>query len=174
MTDVEDKIKETKNWLDLSVAFIEIDLVILGFILTFSSPTPIIIYLLLIAFPMFVTNVSANSTLMYEYQHEQDLKKIKRWAVFSEYTFGIGYTLMLCAFAIYVYVVIDIIAPFILIVSAWILLYFYTGLKAMTFGKKEKFAMFRSFKKVIWLILEGLVLVMLFLDYTAILNWIPN
>ena len=98
----ESKQINVKDWINLSSVMIGAVLTILALI--WQVPTNGIIsasYLLMISFIFFVNSVSTNSKANFEKQHGNITEqKLKRWMLFAEYTFGIGFTCVICAFAI--------------------------------------------------------------------------
>ena len=127
MSDTETQVK---NWLLLSVELIGVTLTILTLMWTFDTLIPIVSYMLLVAFIIFINAVTTNSKLIYEAAHDADKEILRKWESFAEYSFGIGFTLVICAFAVGAYVILgeDLIGPTLFMGSAWIIMMRRVGL----------------------------------------------
>ncbi|MHA1728250.1 MAG: hypothetical protein ACTSWY_05920 [Promethearchaeota archaeon] len=171
MTDAE---IQTKNWLLLSVELIGVTLTILTLMWTLQTLIPIVSYLLLISFIIFINAVTTNSKYIYEATKGSEQEVLRRWELFAEYSFGIGFTLLICSFAITSYAVLgeDIIAPTLFLGAAWLIMLIYNALNEKTKGNVKKLAAFRNFKRDFWLFIEVAVLILLYLDKFGILSWI--
>ena len=170
MSDTETQVK---NWLLLSVELIGVTLTILTLMWTFGIQIRIVSYMLLIAFIIFINAVTTNSKLIYEAAHKAEARILRKWESFAEYSFGIGFTLVICAFAIGAYVIMnkDLVGPTLFMGSAWIIMIIYNGINAATKGTTKKLAALRDFKRMLWLIMELVVLILLYLDWFGVVVW---
>ena len=169
----DDKHINVKDWINLSSVMIGAVLTIMALI--WQVPTEGIIsasYLLLISFIFFVNSVSTNSKANFEKKHGNITdQKLKRWMDFAEYTFGIGFTCVICAFAIlgYEYLInfsgvrlLSLFLPITFILVALVLMFMYNII-----NYDGKLSAFKSIKRNIWAILEVACLVIIIIDYIS-------
>ena len=162
-----------KDWINLSSVMIGAVLTIMALI--WQVPTEGIItasYLLLVSFIFFVNSVSTNSKANFEQKHgDITEQKLKRWMLFAEYTFGIGFTCVICAFAIlgYEYLInfsgvrlLSLFLPVTFIIVALILMFMYNII-----NYDGKLSAFKSIKRNLWAILEVACLVVIIIDYVS-------
>ncbi|MCP4763615.1 MAG: hypothetical protein GY870_17720 [archaeon] len=166
--------KETRNWLNLSIELLGVTLTVLILMWSLMDIIPSVSYILLGIIPIFVNSIAVNSTLISDSAKKKDSKFLRKMETFAGLTFGLGYTGLLCAFAIIAYAVMnqDIIAPMILMVSAWIMMVLY---HIVYFEKKPgsvKRSFFKNLKRLLWLSIEALTIFILYLDYINVYNWI--
>lgn len=170
-----------RNWVAISSAMIGVTLTILILIVTLlgglGGGTPfnylgnkVIIYLLLVAFVLFVNAVTTNARVLYEMARASEETFVNRWIKFAEFSFGLGFTLVVITFALTTYIYVDILASTILMVVAWIIMFIYTFLNDPT--DKSVFAALRSWKRNFWFIIELVGLVFLYLDAFLIIPWV--
>lgn len=165
-----------KDWINLSSVMIGAVLTILALI--WQIPTEGIIsasYLLMLSFIFFVNSVSTNSKANFEKQHGNiTAQKLKRWMLFAEYTFGIGFTCVVCAFAIlgYEYLInfagvrlLSLLLPITFIIVALVLMFMYNVI-----NYDGKLSAFMSVKRNLWAILEVACLVIIVIDYISRFN----
>lgn len=102
-------------------------------------------------------------------------KRINRFVVFAEYSFGLGFTLVIVAFSVlgYEYLLdfagrelISLILPIAFLLTAWIIIFIYNIINY--FGKP--FKALRSIKRMIWIILELICLVLIIFDFFEIIT----
>ena len=169
-----------KDWINLSSVMIGAVLTILALI--WQVPTEGIVsatYLLLVSFIFFVNSVSTNSKANFEKEHgDITEQKLKKWMIFAEYTFGIGFTCVICAFAIlgYEYLInfqgvrlLSLFLPIVFIVAALVLMFLYNIINF-----DGKLSAFKSIKRNLWAILEIACLVVIVIDYISrSINGIP-
>lgn len=162
-----------KDWINLSSVMIGAVLTIMALI--WQVPTEGIIsasYLLLVSFIFFVNSVSTNSKANFEKKHGTITdQKLNRWMLFAEYTFGIGFTCVICAFAIlgYEYLIsfsgvrlLSLLLPVTFIVVALVLMFMYNMI-----NYDGKLSAFKSIKRNLWAILEVACLVVIVIDYVS-------
>jgi len=92
-----------KDWIILSTTMIGAVLTILALIWQFKPSYGIITvtFLLMLSFILFVNSVSANSKANFELKSKNlPEKQVFRFVAFAEYTFGLGFTLVMTAFSI--------------------------------------------------------------------------
>ena len=128
----------------------------------------------MISFILFVNSVSSNSRANFEVKSDEfDEKKIKRFVSFAEYTFGMGFTLVIIGFSIlgYVYlldfighVLYALLLPIVFLAVAWIMIIIYNTINYS--GKS--FKGLRSIKRNLWVIMEFICLAALFIDFFLI------
>ncbi|TFF63813.1 MAG: hypothetical protein EU521_00200 [Promethearchaeota archaeon] len=165
-----------KDWIVLSTTMIGIVLTILALIWQSVPSSGIVVatFLLMLSFILFVNSVSANSKAAFEARNsEMDIEKIKHFVSFAEYTFGLGFTLVIVAFALlgYKYLIdfigktlITFILPISFLLTAWILIMIYNSINYSEKG----FKILRSLKRNIWIFMELGALVVITLDYLDI------
>ena len=126
-----------RNWVAISSAMIGVTLTILILIITLlggegttfdTLGNRIIIYLLLVAFVLFVNAVTTNARVLYEMARASEESFVNKWIKFAEFSFGLGFTLVIVTFALTTYIYVDILASTILMVVAWIIMFIYTFL----------------------------------------------
>jgi len=162
-----------KDWINLSSVMIGAVLTILALI--WQVPTDGIIsasYLLMISFIFFVNSVSTNSKANFEQQQGNITEqKLNRWMLFAEYTFGIGFTCVICAFAIlsYEYLIsfsgvrlLSLFLPITFIIVTLFLMFMYNII-----NYDGKLSAFKSIKRNLWAILEIACLVIIIIDYLS-------
>ena len=100
----EEKTKiNVRDWITLSTVMIGAVLTILALIWQEPPPSGIVTstFLLLISFVFFVNSVSANSKAYFEAtQGNASDRQIERFVKFAEYTFGLGFTLVISGFSL--------------------------------------------------------------------------
>ena len=177
---MEEKNKNTilnvKDWIILSTTMIAAVLTILALIWQVPPTRGIVTvtFLLMISFILFVNSVSSNSRANFEVKSDEfDEKKIKRFVSFAEYTFGMGFTLVIIGFSIlgYVYlldfighVLYALLLPIVFLAVAWIMIIIYNTINYS--GKS--FKGLRSIKRNLWVIMEFICLAALFIDFFLI------
>ena len=177
---MEEKSKTTvlnvKDWIVLSTTMIAAVLTILALIWQVPPTRGIVsvTFLLMVAFILFVNSVSSNSKASFELKVEDfDEIKVNRFVSFAEYTFGMGFTLVIIGFSILGYVyLLDFIGhslyalllPIVFLVVAWILIIIYNTINYSGFSFKG----LRSLKRNMWILMEFISLVAIFLDFFLI------
>jgi hypothetical protein len=168
----EEKIN-VRDWIILSTTMIGAVLTILALIWQFPPTRGIVTttFLLMLSFILFVNSVSANSRAKFELRLKNfDLKKVNRFVSFAEYTFGLGFTLVIIGFSVlgYMYLMeftLESIYAFILPVTfllvAWILIFIYNSINYS--GKSIKGL--RSMKRNLWIFIELGSLAAIIVDY---------
>ena len=169
-------ILNVKDWIVLSTTMIAAVLTILALIWQVPPARGIVsvTFLLMVSFILFVNSVSANSKASFELKLEDfDEIKVKRFVGFAEYTFGMGFTLVIIGFSIlgYVYLLdfighslFALLLPIVFLVVAWIMIIIYNTINYS--GKS--FKGLRSIKRNLWVIMEFTGLVAIFLDFFLI------
>ncbi len=172
----QNKILNVRDWIILSTTMIAAVLTILALIWQVPPTRGIVTatFLLMVSFILFVNSVSANSRASFELKLEDfDEIKINRLVSFAEYTFGMGFTLVIIGFSIlgYVYlldfigqVLYTLLLPIVFLVVAWILIIIYN---VINYSGKS-FKALRSIKRNLWIIMEFISLVAIFLDFFLI------
>jgi len=132
-------------------------------------------FLLLLSFILFVNSVSANSKANFEIKSKKmPEKQIFRFVTFAEYTFGLGFTLVITAFSIlgYKYFVdfagrtlIALILPTSFMIVAWLMILIYNTINY----SGRPFKTIRSLKRNLWIILELICLLSIVLDFFEII-----
>jgi hypothetical protein len=169
----DDKEINVKDWINLSSVMIGAVLTILALIWQVPIKGVIsVTYLLILSFIFFVNSVSTNSKANFEKrQGNITNQKLNRWMLFAEYTFGIGFTCVICAFAIlgYEYLIdyggvrlLSLFLPITFIVVALILMFTYNIINF-----DGKLSAFMSIKRNLWAILEVACLVIIVIDYIS-------
>ncbi|MFX1535553.1 MAG: hypothetical protein ACFFDI_15115 [Promethearchaeota archaeon] len=165
-----------RNWVAISSAMIGVTLTILILIMTLfpsgfdNLGTKLIVYLLLISFVLFVNSVTTNSRVLYELARQSPEGFVNKWVKFAEFSFGLGFTLVIITFALTAYLIVDIIASTILMLVAWIVMFIYSFLNDPT--DTSVFAALRSWKRNLWFIIELVGLIFLYLDAFGIIPWL--
>ena len=165
-----------KDWIVLSTTMIAAVLTILALIWQVPPTRGIVTvtFLLMVSFILFVNSVSSNSRAAFEVKSEDfDEIKVKRFVSFAEYSFGMGFTLVIIGFSIlgYVYlldfigqVLYALLLPIVFLVVAWIMIIIYNTINYS--GKS--FKGLRSIKRNLWVIMEFICLVAIFVDFFLI------
>ena len=128
----------------------------------------------MLSFIFFVNSVTANSKAHFEANlGGVSEERISRFVTFAEYSFGLGFTLVITGFSIlgYEYLLvyagrelITLILPIAFLVTAWIIIFIYNVINYS--GKALK--AIRSFKRNLWILLELICLVIIIFDFFEI------
>jgi hypothetical protein len=165
-----------RDWITLSTVMIGAVLTILALIWQVPPPSGIVTstFLLLISFVFFVNSVSANSKAHFEAtQGNSTQKQIQRFVRFAEYSFGLGFTLVISGFSLlgYEYLlfsagreIITLMLPISFLVIAWAMIFIYN---IISFTGKTLKAI-RSIKRNLWIFLELIVLVVIIFDFLEV------
>ena len=168
-----------KDWIIISTTLIGVNLTILALIWQ-ARPTQgiyTVSLFLMLSFILFINSVSANSKANFEVQSGNSTnEKILKFVSFAEYSFGLGFTLIINGFSILSYKYLQdfigmnnimvLIIPIAFLVTAWIMILIYNGINYS--GKAFKGV--RSLKRNLWMILELICLVMIILDFFNIIS----
>jgi hypothetical protein len=129
----------------------------------------------MISFIFFVNSVSANSKAQFEAnQVKIPEERIKRFVTFAEYSFGLGFTLVITGFTIlgYGYLLdyvgrelVTLFLPVIFLVTTWVIIFIYNLINYM--GKP--LGAIRSLKRNLWIFLELICLIIIIFDFFEIL-----
>lgn len=173
----EGKELNVKDWITLSSVMIGAVLTILALIWQQPPPSGIVLstFLLMISFIFFVNSVSTNSKAYFEAKAGKiSDQKLEKWTFFAEYTFGVGFTCVICAFAIlgYEYLIVflggrfllALILPITFIVTALCLMIIYNVI-----NYDGTLAAFKNMKRNIWAIIEIVCIVFIILDFAGII-----
>ena len=172
----QNTILNVRDWIVLSTVMIGAVLTILALVWQVPPTRGIVTvtFLLMVAFILFVNSVSSNSRAQFELKLEDfDEIKVNRFVSFAEYTFGMGFTLVIIGFSIlgYVYlldfvghVLYALLLPIVFLVVAWIMSIIYNTINYS--GKS--FKGLRSIKRNLWVIMELICLVAIFVDFFLI------
>jgi len=162
-----------KDWITLSTVMIGAVLTILALIWQAPPPNGIVssTFLLMLSFIFFVNSVSANSKAHFEANlGDVDNERINRFVTFAEYSFGLGFTLVIIGFSIlgYEYLlvyagreIITLILPITFLGTAWIVIFIYNLINY--FGKP--LGAIRSLKRNLWVLIEIFCLIIIALDF---------
>ena len=160
-----------KNWVEISSVMIGVSLTVLtlmiGFLPLDSIFMRVCVWALLLAVILFTNAVTTNAKTMYEMARDSPQNIIERWVKFAEFSFGLGFTMLISAFAFVSYKMVDIIAPTTLLVSAWLIMMLYTHLDAA--HPDLRFKWLRSLKRNVWFLIELGVLLLIYIDWLNIL-----
>ena len=169
----ESKELNVNDWITLSSVMIGAVLTILALIWQ-ATPTRGIVsasFLLLISFIFFVNSVTTNSKAKFEaISGKTSETKVKQWITFAEYSFGIGFTLVVCGFSIlgYEYLMdftsqglLALLLPIVYIAITIIVMFIYNFINS---GSP-----IGNLKRNIWVIIELAVLVLIILDFLAVI-----
>jgi len=167
-----------KDWITLSTVMIGAVLTILALIWQLPTLDGIVTstFLLMLSFIFFVNSVSANSKAHFEANSgDTSEERIKRFVTFAEYSFGLGFTLVIIAFSVlgYEYLlfyagreIITLILPIAFLVTAWIVIFIYNLINY--FGKP--LGAIRSLKRNLWILLELICLIIIIFDFFEVLT----
>lgn len=173
MSSEESQKINVKDWITLSTVMIGAVLTILALIWQEPPDNGIVTstFLLMLSFIFFVNSVSANSKAHFEANSgDVSNERIKRFVTFAEYSFGLGFTLVITGFSIlgYEYLlkyegreIITLILPIAFLVTAWIVVFIYNLINY--FGKP--LGAIRSLKRNLWILLELICLVIIIFDF---------
>ncbi|MFX0042266.1 MAG: hypothetical protein ACFE8L_05085 [Candidatus Hodarchaeota archaeon] len=167
-----------RDWIILSTVMIGAVLTILALIWS-DPPTNGILSatsLLMLSFIFFVNSVTTNSKAHFEANLEDfSEKRVNRFVMFAEYSFGFGFTLVISAFTIlgYEYLLgevgrrlIVLCIPSAFLITAWIIILIYNIINYE--GKALK--PLRSIKRNLWIILELVCLILIVSDYFEVIT----
>ena len=173
----ESKKINVRDWIILSTTMIGAVLTILALIWQVSPTSGIVsaTFLLMLSFVLFVNSVSANSKAYFEAKSGKIPEtRINSFVTFAEYSFGLGFTLVITGFAILGYkylmdftggALIALILPVAFLITAWIMILIYN---AISYAGKI-LSWFRSAKRILWVVLEIVCLAIIFLDFMGII-----
>jgi hypothetical protein len=161
------------DWITLSSVMIGAVLTILALIWQ-ASPTQGIVsasFLLLISFIFFVNSVTTNSKAKFEAQTGKiSEQKVKQWITFAEYSFGIGFTLVVCGFSILGYeYLMDFTSQGLLALLLPIVYMAITIIVMFTYNVINSGSPIGNLKRNIWAVIELAVLVLIILDFIGII-----
>jgi hypothetical protein len=176
----EDKKINVRDWIVLSTVMIGAVLTILALIWQVPPPTTSGIvtstFLLMLSFIFFVNSVSANSKAQFEANlGNVSETRINRFVSFAEYSFGLGFTLVITGFTIlgYGYLLdytfhdlIALILPITFLITTWVIIFIYN---IINYSGKPLGAI-RSLKRNIWIIMELVCLIAIIFDFFGILS----
>jgi len=179
MSNEEQQKINVRDWITLSTVMIGAVLTILALIWQLPPPTSHGIvtstFLLMISFIFFVNSVSANSKAQFEANQERIAEeRIERFVTFAEYSFGLGFTLVITGFTIlgYGYLLdyigrelLTLFLPITFLVTTWLIIFIYNIINYM--GKP--LGAIRNLKRNLWIFLELICLVIIILDFFEIL-----
>lgn len=177
MSNEENQKINVRDWITLSTVMIGAVLTILALIwqLTINHGIVTSTFLLMISFIFFVNSVSANSKAQFEAnQGKISEERIQRFVTFAEYSFGLGFTLVITGFTIlgYGYLLdyvgrelIALLLPITFLVTTWVIIFIYNIINYM--GKP--LGALRSLKRNLWILLELICLVLIIFDFFEIL-----
>jgi len=160
-----------KDWITLSSVMIGAVLTILALIWQVppagNKGIVTATFFLMIAFIFFVNSVSTNSKANFEARSGKiPESKINQWVRFAEYTFGFGFTLVVCGFSLlgYAYLMgftngalIALLLPIVYIAITLVIILIYN-----TINSGNPLA---SMKRNLWAILEVLFVILICIDY---------
>jgi hypothetical protein len=176
METKEEKLN-VREWITLSTVMIGAVLTILALIWQNvpSNGIVTVTFLLMLGFIFFVNSVSTNSKAKFESKLKNvDRKKVNQFVAFAEYSFGLGFTFVIIAFAFlgYKYLLdfvgrnlMTFLLPIVFLLTAWIIIVIYN---IINFSGKA-FKSFRSLKRSIWMLLELIALGFIVLDFFGII-----
>lgn len=171
--ETDNKQINVKDWIILSTTMIGAVLTILALIWQARPSRGIVTvtFLLMLSFIFFVNSVSANSRANFELKLKNfDIKKVNKFVKFAEYTFGMGFTIVIIGFSIlgYMYLldftlgsIYALILPITFLVIAWILILIYNAINYS--GKSVKGL--RSMKRNLWILMEFISLIAILFDF---------
>ena len=179
MSNEEQQKINVRDWITLSTVMIGAVLTILALIWQLPPPTSHGIvtstFLLMISFIFFVNSVSANSKAQFEANQERIAEeRIERFVTFAEYSFGLGFTLVITGFTIlgYGYLLdyigrelLTLFLPITFLVTTWLIIFIYNIINYM--GKP--LGAIRNLKRNLWIFLELICLVIIIFDFFEIL-----
>ena len=178
MSHEENQKINVRDWITLSTVMIGAVLTILALIWQLPPPTSHGIvtstFLLMISFIFFVNSVTCNSKAQFEANLEKISKeRIQRFVTFAEYSFGLGFTLVITGFTIlgYGYLLdyvgrelIALLLPITFLATTWVIIFIYNIINYM--GKP--LGVLRSLKRNLWILLELICLVIIIFDFFEI------
>jgi hypothetical protein len=166
-----------RDWIVLSTVMIGAVLTILALIWQVPPTNGIVTstFLLMVSFILFVNSVSANSKAQFEANLGMvSESRIRRFVSFAEYSFGLGFTLVITGFTIlgYEYLLsyvghelVALVLPITFLAFTWIIIFIYN---IINYSGKP-LGVIRSFKRNLWIILELLCLIIIIFDFFGIL-----
>ncbi len=176
----EEKTKvNVRDWIVLSTVMIGAVLTILALIWQipppFSNGIVTSTFLLMISFIFFVNSVTANSKAQFEANlGNVSEERIRRFVKFAEYSFGLGFTLVITGFTIlgYGYLLnytshelIALILPITFLIITWAIIFIYN---IINYSGKP-LGVIRSLKRNLWILLELVCLVLIILDFFGLI-----
>ncbi|MFX1419793.1 MAG: hypothetical protein ACFE9N_12810 [Promethearchaeota archaeon] len=167
-----------RDWIVLSTVMIGAVLTILALIWQVPPDNGIITstFLLMVSFIFFVNSVSTNSKAQFEANLGSIREdRINRFVTFAEYSFGLGFTLVITGFTILGYEyfltyigreLVALILPITFLVVTWAIIFIYN---IINYAGKPLGAI-RNLKRNLWIILELFCLIMIIFDFFGILT----
>ncbi len=166
-----------RDWIVLSTVMIGAVLTILALIWQVPPTNGIVTstFLLMISFIFFVNSVSANSKAQFEANlGNVSAGRINRFVTFAEYSFGLGFTLVITGFTIlgYEYLLsyigrefVAFILPITFLVTTWVIIFIYN---IINYSGKPLGAI-RSLKRNLWILFELICLIAIIFDFFEII-----
>ena len=167
-----------RDWIVLSTVMIGAVLTILALIWQVPPTNGIVTstFLLMVSFIFFVNSVSANSKAQFEANlGNVSESRINRFVKFAEYSFGLGFTLVITGFTIlgYQYLItyvgpqlVALILPIIFLVTTWVIIFIYN---LINYSGKALGAI-RNLKRNLWILLELICLIIIIFDFFGIIS----
>ncbi|MFX1379275.1 MAG: hypothetical protein ACFFA4_09285 [Promethearchaeota archaeon] len=166
-----------RDWIVLSTVMIGAVLTILALIWQVPPTNGIVTstFLLMVSFIFFVNSVSANSKAQFEANLVNVAEsRINRFVSFAEYSFGLGFTLVITGFTIlgYEYLLsyvghelVALMLPITFLAITWIIIFLYN---IINYSGKPIGAI-RSLKRNLWMLLELFCLIIIIFDFFGII-----
>ncbi|MFX1326859.1 MAG: hypothetical protein ACFE91_01780 [Promethearchaeota archaeon] len=176
MSNEKQKIN-VRDWIVLSTVMIGAVLTILALIWQVPPTNGIVTstFLLMISFIFFVNSVSANSKAQFEANiGNVSADRINRFVTFAEYSFGLGFTLVITGFTIlgYEYLIsyvgrefVALILPITFLTTTWVIIFIYN---IINYSGKPLGAI-RSLKRNLWILFELICLITIVFDFFEII-----
>ncbi|MHA2037750.1 MAG: hypothetical protein ACW972_10820 [Promethearchaeota archaeon] len=179
MSDEEKKEINVRDWITLSTVMIGAVLTILALIWQIppaSGGIGTATFLLMLSFILFVNSVSANSKANFEANlGRASSEKVNQFVTFAEFSFGLGFTLVIAGFTILGYkyllfnlgrTLVTLMLPITFLVTAWVMIFIYNIINYS--GKALKVV--RSMKRNLWIFLELICLVIIIFDFFEVFS----
>jgi hypothetical protein len=166
-----------RDWIVLSTVMIGAVLTILALIWQFPPDSGIVTstFLLMVSFVFFVNSVSTNSKAQFEANlGTVSQSRINRFVSFAEYSFGLGFTLVITGFTIlgYEYLLshvghelVALVLPITFLLITWIIIFIYNIINYAG----EPLGALRSIKRNLWILLELVCLIIIIFDFFGML-----
>jgi hypothetical protein len=166
-----------RDWIVLSTVMIGAVLTILALIWQLPPLNGIVTstFLLMLSFIFFVNSVSVNSKAQFEANlGTVGESRINRFVTFAEYSFGLGFTLVITGFTIlgYEYLLTyvgrnlyTILLPITFLVTTWAIIFIYN---IINYAGKPLGAI-RNLKRNLWIFLELICLIVIISDFFGII-----
>ncbi|MFX0069210.1 MAG: hypothetical protein ACFE7S_03445 [Candidatus Hodarchaeota archaeon] len=162
--------QEIQLWVSICSIWIGAALVLLGILWALTNIPSIVVLILIFSILLLANAMNANAKIISlskegDSAREQKASLISRLVQLAEYSYGLGYSLLLISIMLITYILqnYDLLSAISIMVAAWIIMFSYYS----AIGKKPNIP-----RMILWMVIEALAITFLLFDYFAIFIWL--